>query len=219
MAASERARRTILRGCKYRPIAKLLQHDLAKNFITKFLAGGSLKSDKMTQEADRLRGLMSDTPFDRDTLDVNADFLDAYSDVFSSDQLPKADVTKPPNKFKINLNGVDMNPDIRLGFQRVTKTNKVRTGFMTIRYAKGKALTEEVGLWQSSLLFGCRQMADDQDEVTAERKLCVTLDAFTGRFIEAPGDAVSRFKNMEAACATISSMWDNIEPPNGAVID
>ena len=181
MVASERARRRILRGCKYRPIAKLLQHDRAKIFITTFFTSESpIGSEKIIKEADRLRSLLADTPFERGTLDVNADFLAAYAEVHSFDHLPKAEITIAPKGFTIQLSGVAVNPDIRLGFQRVTKTNKLRTGFMTIRYAKAKPLPREIGLWQSSLLFGCRKISDDSDSTTAERKLCVTLDAVTG---------------------------------------
>ena len=219
MDASERTRRRILRGCKYRPIAKLLQHDRAKNFITKFLASESpLGKAEIIKESDRLRNLLSDTPFERETLDLNADFLSAFAKVYSLDHLPKAEITKAPRKLLIHLSGVAVNPDIRLGFQRTTKTNKLRTGFMTIRYAKGKPLSKEVGRWQSSLLFGCRRIADESDSSIAERKLCLTLDALTGQFIPAPGNAVSRFNNMKAACSSIADMWDNIEPPSGAII-
>lgn len=35
------------------------------------------------------------------------------------------------------------------------------------------------------------------------------IGAATGKFIEAPGDAVSRFANMEAACQSIAERWDS----------
>lgn len=218
MVASERRRRTIIRDCKYRKIAQVIHHQLAKAFITNFLKNGSADSNDLMAEAERLRDMMADTPYYRDVYDNNADFLEAYSKAFDSGKLPVAEIVPFDEDFKIDLSGVDLNPDIKLGIQRTTKTNRLRTGLLTIRYAKNKPLDNETGLWQSSLLFGCRKMIDNEDETAAEQKLCITLDACTGEMIEAPGDALSRFKNMEAACQSIAERWDSVEPPESAVL-
>ena len=217
MEASERARRTILRGCKYPPIAKLLQHDIAKNFISKMLRSGAPTSDKLSQEATRLRAMMADTPFDRELLDVNADVLAAYALTFDAGKLSLDGAIAPPTGIKLTIAGVKVNPDVRLGLQRVTKANKVRTGYLTIRYAKGKPLDSKVGMWQSALLLAARKLQDQGTEFEPEGALCCTLDAMAGEVIPAPGDAITRFKNMEAACATIAGGWANIEPPEGAI--
>lgn len=219
MVASERVRRTIIRDCKYRKIARAIQHDRAKAFITNSLRSGSLTPDALKDEGQRLHDMMSDTDFERDTLDINGDFLIAYGDVFSMETFPKtAELSDAPTEFRVNINGVDVNPDIRFGVQRITRTNRLRTGLGTIRYAKNKPLDEETGAYQSSVLFGCRKMIDAHDETAPEEKLCLTLDCATGKFIPAPSDATRRFQNMEAACATIAERWDNIEPPEGAII-
>lgn len=218
MDASERARRTIIRGCKFPPIAKLLQHQHAKAFIADFLRNSPDNASALYDEAERLREMMADSDFDRDLLDLNADVLDAYADVFDPAQFPNAEIASTPEPFKLDLSGVEVKPDFRFALQRTTKTNRIRTGLVSIRYAKNKPLADEVGKWQSSLLFACRKMLDGEDEKAAEHKLCVTLDAATGRFIEAPGDAVSRFANMEAACQSIAERWHSIEPPDNAVV-
>lgn len=219
MVASERARRTIIRDCKYRKIARAIQHDRAKAFITNSLRGGSLSASALEQEGQRLLDMMADTEFERDTLDINGDFLMAYASVFDMDTFPNtAEIVDAPTDFSVDINGVEVNADIRFGTQRVTRTNRLRTGLGTIRYAKNKPLDEEVGAYQSSVLYGCRKMIDVQDETAPEEKLCLTLDCATGKFIPAPSDATRRFQNMEAACATIAERWDNIEPPENAVI-
>lgn len=218
MVASERMKRTIIRDCKYRKIARAIQHDRAKAFITNSLRSHSISQEGLKAEGQRLLDMMADTDFDRDTLDVNGDFLIAFGEVFSLDTFPKtADFVDAPTGFKVNINGVDVDPDIRFGVQRVTKTNRTRTGLGTIRYAKGKPLNDDVGAYQSSVLFGCRKMIDVQDPTAPEEKLCLTLDCATGRFIPAPSDATRRFQNMEAACKTIAEWWDSIEPPEGAI--
>lgn len=218
MAASERRRRTIIRDCKYRAIARIVQHDRAKAFITNMLKEGHPTAEKLSTEAQRLAEMMADTPFEREVLDNNSDFLAAFGDAFDMGQFPDGQIVEGPTQFKVSLNGVDVNPDIRLATRRVNKNNRERTGLLTIRYAKGKPLDEEVGRWHSALLFGCRKLIDSADESAPEQKLCVTLDAQSGRFIPAPGDALSRFKNMEAACASIAERWDSVEPPSNAVL-
>lgn len=163
--------------------------------------------------------MMADTDFDREMLDVNGDFLTAYGDAFSMETLPNtAEIMAAPQGFKADINGVEVNPDMRFAVQRVTRTNRLRTGLGTIRYAKNKRLDEDTGAYQSSVLFGFRKMLDVQDETAPEEKLCLTLDCVTGRFIPAPSDATRRFQNIEAACATIAERWDNIEPPDNAVL-
>jgi len=218
MVASEMRRRTIIRDCKYPRIARVIQHDRAKAFVTNFLRSGQGDSSALGKEGQRYLDMMADSDFERDTLDVNGDFLIAYGKVFSLDTFPKtAEIAGAPENFKVNLNGVRVNPDIRLGIQRVTRTNRLRTGLLTIRYAKNNPLDDEAGQYQSSVLFGCRKMIDSDDEKAPEEKLCLTLDCASGKFIPAPTDATRRFQNMEAACATIAERWDSIEPPDGAV--
>lgn len=218
MVASERMKRTIIRDCKYRKIARAIQHDRAKSFITNALRTGALTSTSLQAEGQRFLEMMADSEFDRDTLDVNGDFLVAFGQVFSMDTFPKtAEIVDGATTLQVNINGVDVNPDIRFGVQRVTKTNRTRTGLGTIRYAKGKPLNDEVGAYQSSVLFGCRKMIDTLDPTAPEEKLCLTLDCATGRFIAAPSDATRRFQNIEAACKTIAEWWDSIEPPEGAI--
>ncbi|MDF3606152.1 hypothetical protein PE067_08425 [Paracoccus sp. DMF-8] len=219
MVASERARRTIIRDCKFPRIARVMQHDLAKSFITNALRSGELSSMSLREEGDRMLNMMADTDFEREKIDNNGDFLLAYAEVFSMETLPSTcEIVDADTSFRASINGVDVRPDIRFGLVRVTRTNRLRTGLGTIRYAKNKPLDVEAGSYQSSMLFGFRKMMDVHDDDAPEAKLCVTLDCASGRFIPAPSDATRRFQNMEAACATIAERWDNIEPPDGAVI-
>ena len=135
------------------------------------------------------------------------------------DTFPKtAEISDAPGSFNLAINGVDVNPDIRFGVQRVARTNRLGTGLGTIRYAKTTPLNADVGAYQASVLFGCRKMMDLHDEAAPEEKLCLTLDCATGAFLPAPSDATRRFQNMEAACASIAERWENIEPPAGAMM-
>lgn len=219
MAASEVRKRTIVRDCKYRKIARGIQHGRAKAFIANSLKSGTLSVDSLYEEGNRLLDMMADSDFERDALDVNGDFLIAYSEAFSMDTFPKtAEIPTAPAEIKVDLNGVEVNPDIWSGLQRVNLKNRLRTGLITIRYAKGKPLDEEVGKHQSSILFGIRKFIDGEEENAAEEKLCLTLDCVTGNFISAPTDATRRFQNVQAACASIAERWDSIAPPEKAIL-
>ena len=117
----------------------------------------------------------------------------------------------------VTLNGVKVTTEICSSFQRVTRTNKVRIGAAMLRYAKGRSLSVETAKWQSAFLFGCLRQVITDPTINPEQKLCITIDAYSGKCHAAPSDAVSRFGNMAAACASISERWDNVTPPAKAI--
>lgn len=81
MAASDQARRTILRGCKFRTIARLVQHDDAKLAVAKFMLGGTNDPEVLVAEADYIRNKLADSDFDRDCNDINADYVAQFAKV------------------------------------------------------------------------------------------------------------------------------------------
>jgi hypothetical protein len=52
----------------------------------------------------------------------------------------------------------------------------------------------------------------------AERALCITLDAYTGKCHAAPTNAVYLFNEMKAACTTLADRWAAIKPPKNAIL-
>lgn len=219
MAASERGRRSIVRGCKYQPIARLVQHNEAKSTVSNFLRDGEDDTATLTQKALTLRNMMADSDFDRDLLDHNADYIDRFASIYPDLVLPKADFLPPGKAPAINLNGVKVTTDLQFRLRRLTKTNKIRVGGAAFRYAKGKPLAAEVACWQSAFMLGYLHATGTEPEAEAEGQLCITIDAVGGVCHRAPTDAQSRFNNMEAACATISEWWPAITPPDGAIFD
>lgn len=218
MNASDKARRTIVRNCKYQPIARVVQHDEAKLVISKFLRSGEEDVGVLTERAQNLRDRLADSDFDRDLYDHNADYIDRVAEVFPDIELPKAAFSVPGQAPALNMNGVRVNTEIQFRLRRLTKTNKIRIGACMFRYAKGKALPQAIGEWQSAFLFGYLSITNPEEATQPERKLCITLDGYAGIVYPAPGDSVRRFQNMEAACKTIADGWDKIEPPPGAVL-
>nr|WP_321360252.1 hypothetical protein [uncultured Hyphomonas sp.] len=217
MGASEQARRTIIRACKFRPIARIIQHEKARQAIVRGIVSGRLSCEYIAGRADRIRELIADDDFDQSVLDNNADYLDHFSKFADDLDLPDVEFQNASPPSRITVNGVTITSDIVFRSQRLTRTNKVRIGAGTLRYAKGKPLNEEVANWQAAFLFGFLRNTTDPEEVEPENKQCIVIDAQTGVVHSAPTNAVSRYNNMEAACATIAERWANIAPPPNAV--
>ena len=142
--------------------------------------------------------------------------LDRFAYIQDRIDLPDAERLPPGPAVPLNANGVRINPDIQFRLRRVTRTNKIRVGAGVLRYAKGKPTNEEAALWQAA--FVCGYLGDTREDMAdPEHKLCITIDAYAGVAYGAPGDAVRRYTNMLAACATIAERWPNIAPPPNAV--
>jgi hypothetical protein len=218
MAASSQVRRTIIRGCKYQPIARVVQHDEAKIAVSRFIRSGMTDIASLESDAQHLRDRIADSEFDRDVLDHNADYIDRFIKIHSTLNLPAAEVLDPGKPIAMSINGTKVTAEIHFRLRRVTKTNKVRVGAAALRYAKGRPLPALVGEWQSAILFGLLGLSGGKEEAEPELKLCLTVDAHTGACHPAPTNSVSRFNNAEAECASIAERWANIQPPPGAVI-
>jgi hypothetical protein len=215
MAATQTAGRTIIRGCKYQPIARVVQHDEAKAAVGKAIRDGD-GPEVLAAKSQALRDRLADSDFDRDVYDHNADYIDRFASVQKTLALPDADILAPGPHPPIILSGVRVTVDLAFRLRRLTKSNKIRVGVAALRYAKGKALSPSVCQWQSALLFGSLTQVGVVDGADAERQLCLTIDAYTGKAYTAPTDAVRRFQQMKSACTTIAEWWPNIPPPPSA---
>ncbi len=216
MFASELARRTIVQSCKYRPIARLVQHNEAKTTISNFLMAESREESILREKSDSLRERMADSDFERDLFDHNADYLDRFASISDQLDIPQSETYSHGKVVPLSLSGVRVTSEIHCRFRRLTKSNKVKTGGATLRYAKGKPLNPEVGAWQSAFLLGYLRFVGTEDASEPEGKLCITIDAYAGEVFPAPTDSISRFKNMMAACESIAERWPKIKPPKNA---
>jgi hypothetical protein len=218
MAASEQARRGIAQSCKYRAIARVVQHNEAKAIISNHIMSGVEGVGVLQTKADFVRNKLADDDFEGDLNDHNADYIEQFIASIPNVALPDAD-RLPAKQFEpLLLNGVRVtfNPQILL--RRITKTNKVKSGALMLRYGKNKTLPAAVGGWQSAGIYGYLRTLEEFEKTEAERALCITLDAFTGKCHEAPGNAVYLFNEIKAACATINERWPAIKPPKKAVL-
>ncbi|PVM83349.1 hypothetical protein DDF62_25230 [Caulobacter radicis] len=218
MAASEQARRSIVQSCKYRPTVRVIQHVEARAAVTSALLSGSVDVSALKERANFIRSKIADSQFESDLNEHNADYVSRFADVVPVLDMPKADISAGKSFPDHSINGVRVTfqPDAML--QRITKTNKVRTGAVMLRYAKGKALNAKVASYQSAFIFGRMTELADLEIAEPEKKLCAILDAQSGVVHEAPGNANYLYKEMDAACLAIAERWEAIKPPVGAVV-
>jgi hypothetical protein len=219
MAASERKRRTIIEGCKFRRIARVHQHKEAPVVIAHALRHGTATPQALKERAAAIRAKIATDDFDAFTNETNADYVEAFSKVVAGVELPEAEIL--PGKlfpdFDIRGTKIRFAPQLILR-RLVKKTNKLQRGALMLRYAKGKPLPVEIGGYQSAAALGLLGLVKDEETGEPDKAICLTLCAVSGKFYVAPGNSVSIFANMRAACETIAERWPNIKPPKGAIL-
>src|ERR1700753_138594 len=149
MPVSERKRRSIIEGCKYRPIARLLQHKEATITIASAIRSGAPDPNELKTKAESIRNKLATDDFDALTNEANADYIQKFSEVVASIKLPDADILPGKVFPPLTIQGVKVRFSPNLLLRRVDKTNKQRNGAFMLRYAKGKALNADVGGYQS----------------------------------------------------------------------
>ena len=92
MAATETAKRTIVRDCKYQPIARVIHHREAKAAVAKHIWSGATDVSALTKASEALRSRIADSDFDRDLFDHNADYIDRFVAIWQvlNSRLPKS---------------------------------------------------------------------------------------------------------------------------------
>ncbi len=217
MAASERKKRSILIGCKYRPIAKLLQHKEAKVVVAGALRRGEKNPRVLKERAELIRAKLATDDFDALTNEANADYVKKFSEVVEEIELLATEIFPGKVFPRVPVEGVQIRFSPNLLLRRLTKTNKLKIGALMLRYAKGRALPVENGDYQSALIFGLIGEVREDDAAEPEKGLCLTLDVVTGILYPAPGKAVTMWANTKAACMTIAEHWPNLPPPPKAI--
>ncbi|RIY03482.1 hypothetical protein D3218_01610 [Aureimonas flava] len=215
MAASEQVRRTLVRSCKYQPVARILQHDDAKLAIGRYLRGDA-DAGYLREQVESLRDRMADTPFEADTNQHNADYIERFAEVSAAIELPDVERLPPGDRQPLMVGGMRVTVELHLMLERTTRNNRRRLGAAALRYAKRKPLPPAVGEWQSAFLLGYLARTTHDPDATPENGLCLTIDAHSGVVYQAPTDSARRFASMEAACTSIAERWANIAPPPNA---
>lgn len=219
MAASEQARRSILRQCKYRPIARVVQHQVAKESIADSLSSGDFGTGALETRVEILRNGLHGSDFDNEVAEHNADYIERFLEM--KPQLPaKAKEISVAGKMPpLDIEGFSLSfaPDLIL--KRTNQRNVPKIGVAFLRYGKNKPISDEVGCWQGAISYGYldTKLKQGVAETDPEKDLCVTLDVWSGKCHPAPGNAIYRFNEVRAACAGIVERWAQIAAPDGAI--
>jgi hypothetical protein len=218
MAASRQSQRRVVQGCKYRRIARVIQHTEARTVIYNYINSGGSDPQKLLDRATFVREKLADDDFESEVNDHNADYIERFAASQITVVLPKAEISPRQDMAPIDINGLSVRFGHHLFLRRTTTTNKQRIGAVMLRYAKGETLDVDVAEWQTAGMFGFLRMVYEAEAAEPERKLCVVLDAYAGKTHLAPSNAVYRFNEMKAACADIAERWPAIKPPKNAVL-
>ncbi len=220
MAASEQARRSILRSCKYMPRARVIQHLDAKESIAQFLSSADFDADQLQARVEILRNGLHGSDFDNEVAEHNADYIERFMERQPPFPAKVQEVTKADKMPGLDIHGFQLSfsPDLLL--KRVNIRNVPKLGVAFFRYGKNKALGEDVACWQGAISFGYLDAKVKQGlgEVDPEKEMCLAVDMWTGHVHSAPSNAVYRFNEVRAVCAGIVERWDQVQPPEGAIL-
>jgi hypothetical protein len=217
MVASETARRTLVRDCKYPPVGRLMQHGEARAAIAGFLRSDERDPARLMSVATMLRARTAGSAFMTTLWARNADYLERFAGLWPAMGWPDATFT-PGGGEVFRLNGVRIRFDLAAGLARTSRRNVRRTGAVMLRYANGRALDPEVAAWQSALLLGTLR-GQAVDGADPDPRLCLTVDGWAGVVHAAPSDSVRRCGHLAAACSTIAERWAAVGAPLGAVVE
>jgi len=219
MAASEQAKRSILRGCKYRPRARVIQHQDAKESISDWVSSGAVDPEALQARVEILRNGLQGSDFDNEVAEHNADYMERFLAMKPSLPAKAQEVTKAGKMPALDIGGFALSFSPNLVLKRVNQRNVPKIGVAFFRYAKGKPLDPEAACWQGAISMGylTTKLKQGLGEMDAERELCVAVDMWSGTVHPAPSNAVYRFNEVRAACAGIVERWNQIQPPENAV--
>lgn len=220
MAASEQTRRTILRGCKYRPRARVVQHQDAKESIADSLSSDIFDEESLRLRMEILRNGLRGSDFENEVAEHNADYIERFLDNRPTLPARVQSVLKAGNMPGLDLDGFWLSFTPNLILRRVNRRNVPKMGVAFFRYAKGKPLSATVACWQGAISMGylTTKLQQGMGETDPEREMCVAIDMWSGECHPAPSNAVYRFNEIRAVCAGIVERWDQIQPPENAVL-
>jgi hypothetical protein len=217
MAASEQARRTILRSCKYQAITAVIQHQDARKMIAESIVNGKLDAGILASKLAVYENKITDTDFEADVKQHNIDYVKSVLDA-KIGPIKGVEFSRCRSQLKLDFNGTEISffPDVLVA--RTNQRNNRKIGAVNLRYSKSAKLPPPTADWQSALIFGVLRDYPFEEQATPEHALCQTLDGFNGKLYPAPTKAVYLFNEMKAACAGIANQWANIQPPAGAIL-
>lgn len=217
MAASDQARRTIVRNCKYVPLARFMQHKIAQKTLADHIEDGNPLPGDLGDKAEQIRNMLADTDFEQTTFDQNADYVQSFADVAHMFDLSGFEITASEQKFDREFSGTEIKFRPNLLTSRTTKANTQKLGSGMFRYSKSGPVDGEVAGFQCAFMFGYFGDFPFIDEAKPEDQLSFVLCANSGVTYTTPSKPIYKYNEMKAVCSDIAEKWENVNPPQGAV--
>ena len=107
MSASEQARRTILRSCKYQPTAAVLQHLDARRMIAESMRDGKIDDIALSKSLEIYKGKVTDTDFEESTKTYNIDYVENLQ-IMGLDKVEGKEFTRCKQLIKIEINATEL---------------------------------------------------------------------------------------------------------------
>jgi len=218
MASSNQVRRGIVQKSKYKSLARVFQHQIARKTISDHILDGNPLLGDLKEKAEEIRNLLADTDFDAQLHSYNADFVEAFADVCVKFDLSGFELVAPEKMAHPQYNGTTVKFRPSLLTYRTTKANTQKIGGIMYRYAKGTPVPTEAAEFQAAFMFGYFATTPFIAHAKPEDALYMVLDAFNGKTHISPAKAIYKFNEMKAVCGDIAEKWDNVPPPPNAII-
>jgi hypothetical protein len=154
MASSRQSQRRVVQGCKYRRIARVIQHTEARTVVYNYIQSGEADPQKLLARAASVREKLADDDFESEVNNHNADYIARFATSQMTVVVPKAEISPRRDLAPLDINGLSVRFGHNLFLSRTTTTNKQRIGAMMLRYAKGETLGVDVAEWQAAGMFG-----------------------------------------------------------------
>ena len=132
MAASRQSQRRIIQGCKYRRIARIIQHTEARTVVYNYIQSEESNPQKLLDRAAFVREKLADDDFESEVNDHNADYIARFAESQITVVLPKAEISRMRDIPPIDINGLSVRFGHHLFLSRTTTTNKQRIGAMML---------------------------------------------------------------------------------------
>lgn len=218
MASSNQVRRGIVQKSKYKSLARVFQHQVARKTISDHILDGNPLPGDLKDKAEEIRNRLADTDFDAQLHSYNADFVEAFAAVCHKLDLSAFEITAMKKLVHPAYNGTTVKFAPSLLTYRLTKANTQKIGGIMYRYAKASPVPKEAAEFQAAFMFGYFTTKPFIEEAKAEDALCIVFDAVNGKTYTSPNKAIYKFNEMKAVCGDIAEKWDNVPPPAGAVL-
>lgn len=213
--ATPSRRRTILRNAKFAPAYLVIRYGDARKAICTYLSNDLRPQNILTDAENELIAASESaaTSFQQNDAALSAEAIKKFRKLVGQKLVPgTATFTRAGSLPNLNLGGTNVSVSIDL----VSRNNSTGTiGGVLLQTSKAvsaKSWRIDHSKYVASLVWMTAER-HMKDIGKVNRSLCMCIDIFGQHVERAPQNYKTRLNNLEAACAEISALWDQITPP------